>query len=733
MSILRWIVVIEIIGIASWPLCFLLFRRLRDGGMGIARLLGILVLAYAAWFSAGLGLFPNDAASLVAFLLIYILVAVLIYQRNKSEVRRYLRERKRIILFEQIFFLTIFFLAVFIQAYKPDITVAEKEPDMMYLQAMLKSGEVPPQDLWFAGSPVNYYYLGYVVCAALVKLSSVSPEVGFNLAVATIVPLACLAAFSLAYNILGRFGYALLAPLFLIGLGNLDAFVRVVQQGGFFGRNWWYEMFVHGSREVIPGTIHEFPCFSFLLGDLHAHYIFMPFCFLFFSMLFVFFLRHRDVISNFRSREWGIFGFFFALVLGSVAMFNIWDYPNYVFVTLIAALALAWQYGEKHRGRKFVLWIVMLVIVSLILFLPFYVYFRPAAKPAAMKAQFSLVQLVETSKRSPLGAFLIVNGLGCFVLFSFLIGEFLDKLRKKVLRLKSWYFIVLIAVSLAGAVVTQSAVAGITLAFCILAAAIMLSRGITPDRLFILVLGFLCVTLFFGCEIFYLKDFYGEHLQRQNTVFKFYFQAWILLSVIFSAGTLFVVEKLRGIPRLVWKSALAFLIIVSLIYPVLGTYYRCERFRSGRLAPLPYVPTLNGAAYIRQRHPAEYEALQWVKANVPDNEVILEATGKPYSFYGRVATFTGHSTLLGWGNHESLWRDWGWGITGERTRDIKKIFDTRNKEELRNLITKYGIRYVYIGTLEKKEYSAGGLRGFANSFPLVYRNKDVSIYKVTEK
>ncbi len=726
MSILRWLVVIELLGAASWPLCFLLFRNLPDGGLGVARLLGLLIISYAAWLAASLSLFPFDGASLASFLILSLVCSSIFYALNSKELLAFLRERKRILLFEQILFLALYFLAVFIQSYKPDITLAEKEPDMMYLQAVLSGRSMPPQDLWFAGKPVNYYYFGYVIVGALVKLAAVRPEIGFNLAVASIVPLACCGAFSLAYNLTRRRGVALLAPLFLIGLGNFDALLRALRAGGLAGTDWWYEMFSHGSREVIPGTIHEFPCFSFLLGDLHPHFMFMPFSFLVLSMVFALFARHGDLFPRFSLAGWRLYTIMCAFILGSVFMFNTWDYPSYVLLLLLAAVVLASRYGPLSKSRSFFGWILLLIVLSVVLFIPFRLQFAPAAKPHA--------SLVDAAKRSPLGAFFTVNGLACFVAFSYLIAELARCSAARALKLNGWPLVFLgMGVLIVGGALAGCAVVGIMSAVCLVAAMALFSRcEWPPEKLFVALLLLFCAVLFLCCELFYLKDFYGERLQRQNTVFKYYFQAWILSSIIFAAGTMFVSERLRGIARITWQSALGVLIAGSLIYPVLGTYHRCQRFRSGALSPTPYLPTLDGSAYIKQRYPGEYDALRWVRENIPSGDVILEATGAPYSFHGRVSTFTGRPTVLGWGNQESLWRDWSWKRITERTDDITRMYDETRKQTITPLLRKYGIRYVYVGTLEAKKHNAAGLRAFAGAFPLVYARDDVKIYRVDE-
>lgn len=726
MSLIRWLCVIEILGVASWPLCYHLFRALPDGGLGVARPLGILTLTYAAWLCAGIGLFPYDGASLAALLILYLVVAAALYMRNRGEIDTFVGERKPLLAFEEGLFLSLFLIAVFIQSYKPDITLAEKEPDLMFLQSVLRGGAMPPEDLWFAGKPVNYYYLGYVVFASLIKLSAVRVEFGFNLAVASVVPLACTGAFSVAYNLTRRKGYALLAPLFLFGLGNLDAVVRAVRGAGLSRVDWWYEMFSHGSREVIPGTIHEFPCFSFLLGDLHPHYMFMPFSFLLLSLILVVFLRREDIFPRFTPARWYAHGFFFALALGSVFMFNTWDYPSYVLFAFLAVLALSMTARGGARWWVFPAWVLGCVAASAVLFIPFKLWFQPAAK-----AQLGLVDF---SKRSPLAAFLTVNGLGLFAMVSFLSSE-LARCGPGRLRPGGWPLLGLAAaILIGGSALTGCAVVGVMGAILVLAAAAVCSRCETsPERLFLLILVFLCAGLFLGCEFFYLRDFYGERLQRQNTVFKYYFQAWILLSLVFAGGCRYVMDKLRGAARIGWVAACATLVASSLIYPLWGTYYRCDRFRSGIRASIPYLPTLDGAAYVRHRYPEEYKALVWIRENLPPHEVILEATGDPYSFFGRVATFTGRPTVLGWGNQESLWRDWTWRAIMERTQDIKRIYDERSKSSIMPLLEKYGIRYIYAGTLEKKKYDLAGMEAFNGAFPVIYRNRDVRIYQVVKK
>ena len=721
MVVVRWLLVVEALGLASWPICMRLFPTLPDGGLGVARLLGILLLGYAAWLPASLGLFPLDGPSVASFFILFLVSSAVLAWRGRDEIAPFIAGRKGILVFEEMFFLAVFAAAVFIQSFKPDITLAEKQPDMMYFHSVLRGGAMPPQDLWFAGKPINYYYLGYVLFSCLSRLGLARPEVGFNLSVATVVPLAALGAFSLAFNLVRRRGWALLAPLFLLGLGNFDAVRRCAGRGGFQGTDWWFEMFAHGSRDVIPGTIHEFPSFSFLLGDLHPHYMFMPFCFLILSLLLVFLLRARDLFS--RPAPGGLAGAaaLFSLALGSVFMFNTWEYPTYVLLATLAALAVLRRREEGGPLRPLPFRLLLVLAASVLLFLPFRLRFEPAAKPSA--------GFVGAAHRSPLGAFLTVNGLACFAIASFLASESV-RLARRGRRVGRAACAVAASAAAAGAL-AGSATVGIAAGALLAAALIAFSRAETsPGRLFVLLLCLLSAALFLGCEFLYLKDFYGPSLRRQNTVFKYYFQAWILSSVIFAAGGRFVAEGLGRLSGCAWRAVLALLVAPSLIYPVLGAWHRCHGFRWGARGPVPYLPTLDGAAYIRRQHPAEYRALGWVRGWLPPSAVVLEATGEPYSFHGRVSTFTGRPTVLGWGNQESLWRDWSWKTITERTEAIARIYNATRKRDIMPLLRAYGVEYVYVGTLERKRYSAEGLDAFAGSFPLVYRGRGVLIYRV---
>ncbi len=147
-------------------------------------------------------------------------------------------------------------------------------------------------------------------------------------------------------------------------------------------------------------------------------------------------------------------------------------------------------------------------------------------------------------------------------------------------------------------------------------------------------------------EFLYLRDLFGT---RMNTVFKFYYQAWALLALASAYGLSRLAAKTTPVALKVPAVALsALLILGGLWYPLAAIPSKADNFQSQ--------PTLDGLAYLQRSDPAQVAAIDWLRANVPPDAVVLEATGGSYSDAARVSMATGNPTLLGWDFHERQWR-----------------------------------------------------------------------------
>ena len=238
-----------------------------------------------------------------------------------------------------------------------------------------------------------------------------------------------------------------------------------------------------------------------------------------------------------------------------------------------------------------------------------------------------------------------------------------------------------------------------------------------PSEVFILLLILGGVLLILIPEFFYLRDQFGW---RINTIFKFYYQAWLLLGLATAFATAWLLLFLRGI----WKKAFSFglllLLGMALVYPVLGLWNKTNGFDP------PGGYTLDGMAYFAASSPEDMAGIAWLHAAPPG--VVLEAVGGSYSEYARVATLSGQPNVLGWPGHESQWRGGGEEI-GSRQSDVELIYRSNDWEKVKQLLDLYNVRYVYVGPLERRTYRVSEAK-FMQFLTPVFQQGQVSIYEV---
>ncbi|MGD9404684.1 MAG: DUF2298 domain-containing protein, partial [Anaerolineae bacterium] len=230
-----------------------------------------------------------------------------------------------------------------------------------------------------------------------------------------------------------------------------------------------------------------------------------------------------------------------------------------------------------------------------------------------------------------------------------------------------------------------------------------------PSVQFVLICAVAGLLLTLSVEFFYLVDVFRV---RANTIFKFYFQAWVLMGLASTFGVYYLTHGpgwRGGTAKIVrWGFLAAFWVLfaMGMVYPVLGNIRRAEDFSSA--------PQLDGTAYLADSQPDDYAAISWLNENVTGAPVILEAPGaggSSYVYEGRVSALTGLPTLLGWAGHENQWRG-SYEIQGAREPDIETIYNSLDPEVALTLMDKYDITYVYVGPVERSEYDPRGLAKF---------------------
>jgi YYY domain-containing protein len=235
---------------------------------------------------------------------------------------------------------------------------------------------------------------------------------------------------------------------------------------------------------------------------------------------------------------------------------------------------------------------------------------------------------------------------------------------------------------------------------------------------FVLILILIGSFLVIFTEFFYLRDQFGS---RMNTIFKFYFQTWILWGMAAAFGTVVLLKRLRGYWGVAFRIGLVGLFFMALVYPFLSLWHKTNGFNPASGL------TLNGAAYLEASAPEEMAAIHWFES--APSGVVIEAVGGQYSEYARVATLSGQPNVLGWPGHERQWRGGSQEI-GSREEDIQIIYQTNDWEDTKGLLDFYNVRYIFVGPLERRTYRVNESK-FANFLgEPVFESGQVSIYQV---
>ncbi|PZS02146.1 MAG: hypothetical protein DLM69_04295, partial [Candidatus Chloroheliales bacterium] len=314
---LTWWVMLEIIGLAATPIMFLLGRRLPGRGYALGKILGILLLGYIVWITGILHLMAFSWGSTFVALLIIAAVSLWLLRRDEgsllAELRDFFREQRTFIIITEVVFAVAFLGWVFYRAHDPQVINTEKYMDFGILNAILNSDYFPPQDQWLSGYNINYYYFGYLITAALTKLSGVTPNITFNLANALYFALGVVGSFGILWELvalrrraargLAAAGRQSLAP-YVVGIlgallimcgGNLytakvlwdaqqnngvsQAWDKIWNQQLYGNIGWDSSRIIKDTLNGVPGavdTINEFPAFSYVLADLHPHVMALP-------------------------------------------------------------------------------------------------------------------------------------------------------------------------------------------------------------------------------------------------------------------------------------------------------------------------------------------------------------------------------------------------------------------------------------------------------------------------
>jgi YYY domain-containing protein len=646
-------------------------------------------------------------------------------------------------------FLAAFLLFVAVRAVDPAAHAVggEKFLDYGLMKSIVLAESLPPEDIWFAGRPVRYYYGGLLSVTAFADGIGVPVRYAYNLGLATCYAALATGAYgvgsAIAANRSRAPGFAgVVAAAFVCLAGFPAAPVRllagllpadtVAAQAEFLFaairlenpqhlatdlRAWDYWI----ARYVVPSTITVTPMWSYLNADLHAHVIAPVFLVPGVGAAFAAW-RARS-----RRRALGLLAAL-AGFAGALAITSTWSLP-----TAAGLAALAVSLADRHPAS--------LLPARVRAYVPTAGASGELARyllggiagaavglaGVALAAPFFLLRAPENSgvgflpPGSPLLPFLLVWG-AFTVLFAAHLARDLDWSARRLAAVVAGSAV---AVG-AGLLVGQAS----TALLAVLLAAGWYARR-TDRSGFVAVLVVAGAGILLVAELAYAKVWpHDPNAPRWNTVYKLSMQVAVLWGIAAGVAAAARLEpllaRLTGVADRVSRAdaaaaAVAVLVLASaMTFPALAL---ADHF--GGAPREPREGTLDATAFVEVYHPAEADAFEWLRANADGQPTVLTSVGTPiYGWVNAPSVFTGYPTVAGW-THEKGYR--GRGPFNDRAADVRLIFDgTQRTQAL--LLDKYDVDYVYYGPVEQERYPDAEFGG--PGVERVYRNTDVVIYRV---
>ena len=660
---LSWLVVLTILQLSVYPS---LKKTFGSFAFPVAFPASLLLFTLISWY-CGLAHIPIQAA-LVPFL------GLAIWHVYHRAYR--IDELKSEWHWEALFLLC-FFLMLDLRFVNPTISYAEKFMDHGFLASVIRNPIIPPLDPWFAGGSLNvYYYLGYWMLGCLAIVSGVPSTIAFNLSLPTVFALSAVCLYAIGTLILDRFRWL---PLIVLVLPN-PALIFQLITGTAVNPAYDASLSWLGTR-TITNTINEYPLFSFVWGDVHAHVVsIFNQIFLIFLLLFV----YQRWESLDRSAK-GVVMILIAISLGSMPLFNTWDVLIYAPVVLVIAFLVLWR-NRANIDRATWAFLFAVPPVSILCYLPFYLQ---------LQTNTGAVALVQTPS-DPL-EFLMVNGIFIAIFFALLVPE---------IRMRPWLLLAALPFAIAGYV--AAAIAIIPLVY------FAAKRDRSPAE----ILAVFGLAILVVCELLYMKDNMGETYFRMNTVFKCYLPAWLMLG---TAAFVMIGQWLSAwnrIPRMsVRNTVIISVIVICLLFAAPFLIQYNSGYGTG---------TLDGLAYLSTTHPGDAGGVAYLRT-LSGNEILVEAENGDYSYYSRVSSFTGIPAIIGQPFHEFMWRVDKTGWFAERKTDIRNIYE--QPDQTVPLMKKYNATLLYVGDSEHERYMVNlpdaGLTK-------VYSAENTEIYRLSE-
>ncbi len=752
-QVMLWWGALLFLGASCLPLTSVLFSGYHDGGFLFSKTIGLALSGWLLWVCSSLHIlkFTRTNCFIIVILVCLLNIAGYVIVQKKASAKQWLGKVKApskvdssqkvvLALIFELFFLVLFILACYVKCYKPEAYGTEKFMDYGFMTTMMRTEYMPPEDFWYSGTNLNYYYMGQYMATFLTKLSGVTVNTGYNLALAMLFAFCFMLVYSIIFEVMmttielhnkkkqqkamqmKNDNYSLLegtlasllahvagalagTAVTLAGNAHYIVFARVIPEVqnmlGLEVTSYWFPdatRYIGYNPDTEDKTIHEFPSYSFVLGDLHAHVTNIMFVLTVLGILYAWLLYRKNKMDEAKageeltsySRKLEIFhpsiimiGFF----IGLFQMTNYWDFPIYY---VVAGAIILFSNAVIHNFKKETLILtayhgILVLGIGVIVSLLFNLRFDSMAKGIAL-----------CMDHTPLYQFAILWGLPITVLIGYIVSLIFEKKEvtyqhKKGSQPLLYQFI----------------------------------NRLTLPELFILTIGLCAFGLVILPEIIYVVDIYSGH-KRANTMFKFTYQGFIMFGMMMGYIVTKFILLCKNMKQLIFGILTGCFLLGTVGYfgismdSWFGDVTEIERFQG-----------LDAGAFVLNENIYDAEAIAWINENIEGIPVMLESNGDSYTYANRVSVLTGLPTLLGWFTHEWLWKD-SYDLANERAEIVKQIYTSTDIEVIRSLVEEYKVEYIYVGDQERIKFAETGVNdaGLKSLGEIVFANEGVYIIEV---
>lgn len=711
-QIKRWWAVLLLLGVGFFPLSAYLFRKFSDKGYVFGKVLGMVGGGWLVWLFSCLHIvkFSTVGSYVLLGLCIVANYGLAIYFCKKKNIKLGeffgVTDGSAVVtkaIWYEVLFFTVFAMLLYVKGFRPDFSwQTEGGMDYAFMISMLKSDYMPPEDFWYSGTDLNYYYLGQYFYTYLTKLSGVTINTAYNLALMTVGALCMVLSYSLAARIIELYMKERTEEYGLLGKQTV-ASAPLLQQilprfagllagcGVTFGctnHYWLYQkvapaicdiLGVEGNHyywisdptryighqgEALDQTIHEFPAYSLVLGDLHAHVTNIVFVITLLALLFSFLVsrgnRMRKAVlgrlENYSYKKEILQPQIIALsfFIGIFQMTNYWDFPIY-FVVCGAVILVSNAVVCGFHKKTFLLTAVHaaeFIVISYVTAFMFNIHFDSMASGIGI-----------CDRHTEPYQMIVVWGLPIVAVIAYLVCTIKEEQARR------------------NGGVSETEHKNVFFAWL---------QNLKLSDLFLLIVGLCAIGLILMPELIYVKDIYGSVNQRTNTMFKLTYQAFILFGIFMGCMiTRYFLLPKNG-KQFVAGALMLFMLCRSLEY----FPYAWEAWAGDYKNPENYV-SLSATDNNSDLSETDLAVVDWVNENLEGRPTVLQAHGTSYRtsdsiVYNWLSALTGCPTVVGWHTHEWLWKDDVEAVNA-RAYDVQTIYTCFDIKAAASYLGDYGV------------------------------------------